>query len=119
MENKKIDRNKQYWVLLNPYDTIVPIIGIGIVDASKFGWAKCSVDESKYNLDCGYKVTMKSEDPAFASRDFYVSDFEAMLRTGRAYEYTPGSKVVTKTWWEPLTENTHLCHEGECVEFPT
>ena len=41
---------------------------------------ECTVDESRYKIEQGYKITLRSKDPLFGSETFYQSDLESMIK---------------------------------------
>lgn len=50
---------------------------------------ECVVDESRYTVADGYKITLKAVDPMYGKEHYYQSDLESILRdnpfTHRAY----------------------------------
>lgn len=53
---------------------------------------ECSVDESRYRVKDGYKITLKATDPHYGSETFYQSDLESMIRS---YHQGKTSRVYT------------------------
>lgn len=43
-------------------------------------WVECTIDETYYKVDDGYKVSLVSIDGRYGRRDFYQSDFETLVK---------------------------------------
>jgi hypothetical protein len=41
---------------------------------------ECTVDESRYKIEQGYKITLRARDPLFGTETFYQSDLESMIK---------------------------------------
>lgn len=63
---------------------------------------ECMVDESRYPVAKGYKITLKAVDPMYGQEHYYQSDLESILRNNPdshrvyclsidGYQHIPGS----------------------------
>lgn len=83
MYQSPINANIHYFALMNPL-----CCGGLFADANKFDWVECVIDESIHKVADEYKVTLVPLNPNYASRDFYQSDFQSLMRQGSIIEKT-------------------------------
>ena len=70
----KIDKSKYYWALMQPLRSLGGLLFFRASLGNPM-WVKCKIDESKYQVIHGYKVTLKPIDPHFAKEHYYQDDF--------------------------------------------
>ena len=107
-----IDKDKHYWIRLNPLEIYFGIIALRDGNPDKAMWVECEVDESRYKIDEGYKVTLKALDERYGSRSFYQMDFESMLKDGSAIEADGVIKPTFVVERQRLCGNVFIEHSG-------
>lgn len=112
MENVVIDRNKHYWVKMNPLEVFFGIIALRDGNYDKAQWVECEVDESRYKLDDHYKVTLKALDERYGSESFYQTDFRSMLRDGFIVEADGKKRPRFVVERERLCGDVFIEHSG-------
>jgi hypothetical protein len=112
-----IDINKRYYILMHPFEIVSPLLGIALKSSnSRAKWVECYIDESRYKLADGYKITLRAIDERYGSESFYQSDFKSMLKNGDVLEKTNPSQHVEEVFWrEPLCGAVYLQHSAYIV----
>lgn len=111
-----IDKTKHYFAQMHPYDAIIPMMGIALVNGNESNWVECEIVEDRYKVEDGYKVTLKPLNPNYSSYHFYQCDFASLLRSGHIIEKTKDTMHVEHVEWaEPLTQNTFIRHSAYVV----
>jgi hypothetical protein len=47
---------------------------------------ECTVDESRYNVQDNYKITLKALDPSYGQEHFYISDLESLIENNPTHK---------------------------------
>jgi hypothetical protein len=107
-----IDKNAHYFALMNP------ICGFGFfADGNKHDWVECEIVEDRYEVDDGYKVTLKPLDPYHARQDYYQCDFIALMKSGHIVKKTNDSlHIKHEEIHIPLTDTVYLVFNGDYLE---
>lgn len=94
---------------------LTPFVGIGISDGH-LTWRDCVVDESRYELERGYKITLKCVNTGDC-RHYYQSDFLPLLEEGIILVKTSRYDRVKHVVWEEhdKTSGFTLRHEADIV----
>lgn len=109
-----IDKTKHYFCQMETFSIITPF-GFGITSGNR-SWVECEISEHKYKLEENYKVTLVPLDKRFAAHDFYVNDFELLLKDGSILEKTNENQHVEfVSWLENLTPTVNVEHTGYIV----
>lgn len=82
----------QFFSLMNPFTTIVPGLGFGLVDGNNEDWTLCRISEERYKVADRYKITLVPIDPLFSSHSFYQEDFISMMDRGFIVPDYPNEK---------------------------
>lgn len=99
-------------------DTISAVlpIGVAVINSAGNTWVECRVDESRYKIDEGYKITLRPIVPGFAYEHYYQSDFMSLVESGHIIPKTKeNQKVEHVCAMEPLCGQAYLIHEGDIV----
>ena len=91
------------------------IISLKSGDSSTKRWVKCKVDESRYKIEDGYKVTLKALDESYGKEDYYQTDFESLLKSGLIIEDN-GQKPVKIVQRISLGGNAYIENSGYVLE---
>jgi len=100
-----IDKNKHYFALMHPIEHATPFFNV--VNHNKFNWVECCVDESRFKVEDGYKITLRALNPLYSFSHYYQSDFMSLIEDGY---------IIPKT-----SENAQVRHikemhkSGNCV----
>lgn len=113
----KINTNKRYFVLMHPLEIVSPLLRITMKSSnSREKWVECYIDESRYKVADGYKVTLKAIDERYGSESFYQCDFISLLKAGRIIEKTNFAQHTEEVFWrEPLCGAAYLQHSAYVV----
>ena len=72
--------NVRFWTLMHPLNNI---LGIGFTCSSDPEyWVECKIDEDRYKVAEGYKITLQPIDNRFSKEHYYQSDFESLVNKG-------------------------------------
>lgn len=110
--------NVRLFVKMSPIETYIPFMGLCMTngDPDKATWAECYLDESRYSLEDGYKITVRAIDQRFSYEDFYQSDLMSSIRQGYVLVKTSmGQHVEHISWAEPLCGSAYVVHEADIV----
>ena len=110
-----IDKNAHYFALMRPvYRTIFGFCYTSSTDDEK--WVECVIDERRYKIDDGYKVTLRAIDENYGIEHYYQSDFNRLMELGYIIKKTSSSQHVELIKnYSPLTDNVYLVNEGWIV----
>ena len=112
--NNTINKNAHYFCQMEAFYVVAPF-GLGIT-SGKTSWVECEISEHRYKLSDGYKISLKPLDSRFAGRDFYISDFELLLKEGFILEKTKDNQHVEfVSWLEELTPTVYIENSGYIV----
>lgn len=104
------------FALMDTIDVVLPI-GIAAVSSGGNTWVECEVDESRYKIDEGYKITLRPVVPGFAYEDYYQSDFMSLVKSGHIIPKTKeNQKIEHVRAMELLCGQAYLIHEGDVVQ---
>lgn len=73
--------NVRFFVPMHPliYADIIP--GIAFTNCDGPGdVVECVIDETRYTVSDGYKITLRAVNPVYGKKHFYQSDLETILR---------------------------------------
>ena len=110
-----IDKNAHYFACMRPIQTCFGFISFtSSTDREK--WVECEIDESRYKVDNGYKVTLRSIEEGYGRENYYQSDFKSLVKSGHIIKKTSSTQhaELDKTYI-PLTNNVYLVAEGWVV----
>ena len=107
--------NFRCFAKMSRIEMITPF-GFCIASQDKETWTECKIDESRYKVADGYKITLRSLDPLFAYEHFYQSDFMSLVRNGLIMVKTSeGQKIEHIKWSECLCGKVYVIHEADIV----
>jgi len=106
-----IHKDSHYFALMHP------ICSLGLfADGDKYDWVECEIVEDHYEVDEGYKVTLKPLDSNHASRHFYQCDFISLMEKGYIVEKTNDSlHIEHEEIHIPLTDTVYLVYNGDYI----
>lgn len=108
-------KNFRCFVKMGKIETITPF-GFCIVNENENTWTECYIDESRYNVDDGYKITLRSVDPHFSYEHYYQEDFESSIRDGCILIKESDSQCIKRiSFIEPLCGCAFIRHEADIV----
>lgn len=68
---------------------LVPILGIAFTSSGdEMVKQVCRIDETRYEVENNYKITLRAEDPAYGYESFYLMDLNSLVREG-SIEFLP------------------------------
>lgn len=91
------------------------IFGIGIYDPNKTSWVECKVDERRYKVEEGYKITLEPVVPGYACDSYYQHDFEILARQGWILPKESESAYVKHITWGESCGQLMLIHQADIV----
>lgn len=104
------------FVQMGIVEAAIPWMGISMVSGDKQSWTECFVDESRYKVEDGYKITLRSTDPHFSYEHYYQSDFMSLVKSGHIIVKTSDNmRIEHVTVAEPLCGCAIIRHEGDIV----
>lgn len=109
-----INRDTHYFCLMRP---IQSLFGIGFTSSSDaLEWFECYVDEERYKVEDGYKITLRAIDGR-AYEHFYQSDFLQLMWGGSIVPKTNEDiHVETVCFDEPIPNSiAYIHHEGQVL----
>lgn len=112
-------RTKHFFVQMEGVEpTLFCAIGIGIgINDGYRTWRECVVDESRFPLEQGYKITLKAIDGSNGYEHYYMMDFLQLLEKGFILPTTEKNSHIEHIIWEEPIENTCAVyrHEADVV----
>ena len=98
--------------------SLIPGLGIGLSN-NDLTWRLCRVvDNSRYPVDKGYKITIEiCDNSGVGCHHYYQSDFLSLLEKGYILLYKKGMYVMHVKWEEVLTNNLNVIHEADIVKI--
>lgn len=114
--------NIRFFALMNPVSTAIPFMGICLTDDNKFGWALCKIDETRYKIEDGYKITLRSIDPHYSYEHYYQSDFNSSIERGFIIPALKNEKGETPyiehfIGREEVAPNAYVQHEFDYIAY--
>ena len=95
---------------------IVTPFGLCMVSGDKETWTECKIDESRYKVSDGYKITLRSIDPMFTYNHYYQSDFMSLMKSGWIIVKTSDKQTIQHIkWLEHLCGKAYVVHEADIV----
>lgn len=112
--------NIRIFAQMRRFSQIVPMMGIALCDADDTNWVECRIDEERYPLHGGYKITLKPIEPynlCYASDHYYQCDFESGYRDGWFILKTDENQHVEHVRWFDEIPGTaaRVVHDGYVV----
>ncbi len=119
MRKYDIDKQAHYFALMRPLEGIItPSFSIMYTtNSSREKWVECVIVEERYKIDNGYKLELRSIEPGYGKRDYYIEDFLSALASGYIVKKEPDMQCVEEGWDEPLTDNVHLHHSAYTLKI--
>lgn len=111
-ERNNIVIGKRYFVKMLPL-RISPIGWIYTSSTDREKWVECEIYQIKHN----HKVILKAIEPGYGTEEFYICDFEGMVKSERhIIEKTREDQHVELIEWEtPLTPFLNIRHSAYVV----
>lgn len=95
---------------------MVTPFGFCMVSGDKETWTECKIDENRYKVADGYKVTLRSLNPMFTYDHYYQSDFMSMVKEGFIIVKTSDNQTIQHIkWMEHLCGKAYVVHEADIV----
>lgn len=110
--------NVRLFVKMSPIEMVIPFMGLCMTNGNpdKATWVECYLDESRYSLADGYKITVRAIDQRFSYEHYYQADLMSSIRQGYVLVKTSmGQHVEHITWEEPLWCSVCIRHEADIV----
>ncbi len=109
-----IDKSIHYFCLMQPIQSFFNISFTCSSDA--FEWFECEIDESRYQVDDNYKITLRALDGR-AYEHYYQSDFMSLIKGGQVIPKTSDKMHIEEiNFIEPIPGTiAYLKHEGSCI----
>ena len=117
LDVKNIDPKKRFFVLMHPFELVSPLLGGLYLKSSNSRpkWIECYIDESRYKVSDGYKITLRAIDERYGSETYYQDDFISALGDFILEKTSPFQTVKEVTWREPLCGSAFLEHNAYVV----
>lgn len=113
-ENGGIE-NFRCFARMGKIETVTPF-GFCLVSGNKETWTECRIDESRYKVSEGYKITLRSLDPMFTYDHYYQCDFLSMINSGFIIIKTSSDQIIQHvSCLEHLCGNAFIRHEADIV----
>jgi hypothetical protein len=107
--------NVRFFAQMERIEAILPW-GMAMTSSNNITWVECKIDESRYKVEEGYKLTLKSLDPNYTYNHYYQSDFESLVKEGCILvKDNEADHIQHITWAEPLCGNIYVVHEADVV----
>jgi len=107
--------NVRFFAQMEQIEAILPW-GMAMVSSNNTTWVECKIDEDRYKVEEGYKLTLKSLDPRFTYNHYYQSDFESLVKEGCILiKDNEDAYIEHIKWSEPLFGNVCVIHEADVV----
>lgn len=112
-----IDKNAHYFMKAMRKGSCFPFINMRLClcDPNDTDWTECEIVEDRYNVDEGYKVTLRPIDEHFVRQDFYQSDFVSMMQSGHIVKKSPTTHVEHVKFAEPIGCGLYVITEANLV----
>lgn len=88
--------------------TVITPFGFCLVSGNRETWTECKIDEDRYKVEDGYKITIRSLDPSFSYEHYYQHDFMQMMEAGFIVVKTNNSQHIEHVKWI----------DGDCCGIP-
>ena len=111
-----IDKDAHYFALMRPVHTVLGLVSYtSTTDKEK--WVECVVDEERYKVDDGYKITLRALDENYGIQHYYQCDFMSLMESGQHIikKTSPTQHVELISTKTPLTDTTYLVYEGWAI----
>lgn len=108
-----IDKTKHYWALLRPIHNVYWFCFTS--SDNPVMWVECEVDESRYKVDDGYKITLRPLNPFYGKEDYHQSDFVSLLNEGLIVE-AKGQKPIKVVEREYIGGGLYIENSGYVLE---
>lgn len=75
--------NIRIFAQMRRFSTLIPEMGIALCGSDDTNWVECGIDEQRYPLHEGYRITLKPIEPYnmyYASDNYYQCDFESLYK---------------------------------------
>lgn len=109
--------NAEFFAIMNKFEVITPF-GVGLSSSRGATYTLCKIDESRYKVEDGYKITLQPIDNRFAHEHYYIDDFISLMKCGIIVPKTnENTCIVHHKVAEPLYGSATLIHEFDTVEF--
>ena len=79
---KNIDVDDLRFMMKTPRLSFLGILSLAMSSDSDSVWQECIVDQSRYKVCDGYKITLRPIDCNYKIKSFYQSDFNDSLKNG-------------------------------------
>lgn len=79
---KDIDVDDLRFMMKTPRLNFLGMLNLAISSDRDSVWQECIVDQSRYKVSDGYKITLKPIDHNFKAKSFYQCDFNELLYYG-------------------------------------
>lgn len=79
---KDIDVDDLRFMMKTPRLNFLGVLSLTISSDSDSVWQECIVDQSRYKVCDGYKITLRPIDCNYKTKSFYLSDFNDSLKNG-------------------------------------
>lgn len=117
-ENGGIE-NFRCFAKMGKIEAVTPF-GFCLVSGNRETWTECKIDESRYKVKDGYKITLRSLDPAFTYDHYYQCDFMSMVEGGFIIIKTSDNQTIKHiSWLWPLCNNVCIRHEADIIDTIT
>lgn len=111
---RNIDKNAHYFCLMQPIHSFFSISFT--CSSDDFEWFECEIDESRYQVDDNYKITLRALDGR-AYEHYYQDDFISLLRQGLIVKKTSDTMHAEFVdFIEPIPGTiAYLHHQGSML----
>jgi len=106
--------NVRFFAQMGQISAILPW-GMAMVSNNNETWVECKINEDRYKVEDGYKITLKALDPRFTYEHYYQSDFESLVKSGCILLKEKGSTCVKHIRWVEPLGNVLIMHEADIV----
>lgn len=106
--------NVRFFAQMGQIEMILPW-GMACVSGNKETWVECKIDERRYKIADGYKLTLKALDERFTYQHYYQSDFEGLIKSGHIIVKDNNNIHIEHIRWAEPCGNVLLIHEADIV----
>lgn len=90
--------------------------GMAMTSSNNKTWVECKIDEKRYKVADGYKLTLVSLDPNYTYDHYYQEDFESLVKSGHIIvKDNKDTYIKHVKWTETLCGNVCVVHEADIV----
>ena len=107
--------NVRFFAQMETIDFIIPCFGLAVTSSSNSTWTECKIDESRYKVTEGYKITLKSLDERFTYNHYYQSDFESLIKSGSIIVKDNDLMRVEHIKWAEQCGSVMIVHEADII----